>query len=363
MGRDMKQLFRKWRTLESIYNELDDESKKIFEIKMNYFLDRNIDKEEEELRKVINIEDNRDLHEFFLQLDESKVIIFGAGKEGVYASNLLGKFGICVKFFCDNDKQKQNTLINNIPVISVEELCQRYKDYTVILISPLYAEIFVKQLVDNFFPWKNILLPRFGKIVLSCGKQYFDCPYIQPVEDEVFIDAGGFDGQTVLDYIAWSGGKYKKVYTFEPNPFSIKSMKERLKDIERIEIIGKGTWSESGNLCFTQNGMGSKVNTGTYEENAQNRVEVISIDEVLKKAGEKKIGYIKMDVEGAELQSLEGAKESIVHSKPRLAISIYHKAEDLLTISTYLKELVPEYKFCIRHYSNYHWETVLYAYV
>ena len=76
---------------------------------------------------------------------------------------------------------------------------------------------------------------------------------------------------------------------------------------------------------------------------------------------EEKVTLIKMDIEGAELQSLKGAKRIIQHDKPKLAICIYHKPEDMVEIPLYIKELVPEYKLYIRHHSSNVSDTVLYA--
>ena len=68
-----------------------------------------------------------------------------------------------------------------------------------------------------------------------------------------------------------------------------------------------------------------------------------------------------MDVEGAELESLKGAKKIIQRDKPKLAICIYHKPEDVITLPRYIKQLVPEYKLYLRSYSNADNEMVLYA--
>ena len=89
------------------------------------------------------------------------------------------------------------------------------------------------------------------------------------------------------------------------------------------------------------------------------KVPVVAIDRVV--AEEDKVTFIKMDVEGAELESLKGAKETILRNKPKLAICIYHKPDDLIDIPLYINELVPEYKLYIRHHSNDRGETALYA--
>ena len=73
------------------------------------------------------------------------------------------------------------------------------------------------------------------------------------------------------------------------------------------------------------------------------------------------VTFIKMDIEGAELEALKGSREILKRYRPRLAISLYHKKEDLEEIPVYIKELVSEYKLYIRHYSNAGVETVLYA--
>ena len=66
-------------------------------------------------------------------------------------------------------------------------------------------------------------------------------------------------------------------------------------------------------------------------------------------------------MEGSELQTLMGAKEIIKKDKPRLAVCVYHKPEDLWTLAEYILSLRPDYQLYLRHYTTCSYETVLYA--
>ena len=88
-------------------------------------------------------------------------------------------------------------------------------------------------------------------------------------------------------------------------------------------------------------------------------IPVMPIDEAIE-TGDR-VTMIKMDIEGSELEALKGAKQTIQRDKPKLAICIYHKPEDIIEIPCYIKELVPRYRLYLRHYGNGDTETVLYA--
>ena len=84
----------------------------------------------------------------------------------------------------------------------------------------------------------------------------------------------------------------------------------------------------------------------------------MTLDEVFE---DKSITFIKMDVEGAEYEALRGAEQTIRTQRPKLAISIYHKPEDILDLPQLLLSYQPEYRFYLRHYCIFNNETVLYA--
>lgn len=88
------------------------------------------------------------------------------------------------------------------------------------------------------------------------------------------------------------------------------------------------------------------------------QIEVMTIDQLNISSNHI---FINLDIEGSELAALEGAKETIIKNKPSLAISVYHKCDDLIRIPQYLKKLRPDYEFHLRIYMPRAEEMVLYA--
>ncbi len=182
----------------------------------------------------------------------------------------------------------------------------------------------------------------------TCWKsQYFDEPFIQPSAHEVFVDAGAYDLNNTFDFIQLCNGKCDKVYTMEPDTDLYKACVKRLDALDqsqrdKIELLHAAVWSEDTE----------------FVGKAAQKVNARSIDSVLQ--GEKAT-YIKMDVEGAEMEALKGAANTIRKWRPRLAVCIYHKPEDIIALPSYILSLVPDYKMYIRHYSTNTAETVLYC--
>ena len=91
------------------------------------------------------------------------------------------------------------------------------------------------------------------------------------------------------------------------------------------------------------------------------KIKTIDIDTFKKKNNIQKVDFIKMDIEGAELPAIRGAKETIKTDRPQLAISIYHSNDDFVNIPQYLANELENYTLRLGHYSYNHCETVLYA--
>lgn len=184
------------------------------------------------------------------------------------------------------------------------------------------------------------------------GIQYFDDNIIDYEKfDGAIIDGGAYNGDTLENFLKLNK-EFTSYYLFEPDEDLLNVAKKITKD-NRIHYINKGLFSSSKILRFNK----TAEEDGKFTEQGNIKIEVTSIDEIIK----EKVAFIKMDIEGCELEALKGARNIIKQYKPTLAICIYHKPEDYLTIFEYIKSLNKDYKFFIRHYSNYYTETVLYA--
>ena len=190
--------------------------------------------------------------------------------------------------------------------------------------------------------------------------QYFPADVIPKTWKNInFVDVGSFIGDTLPWLFHFYGNEVKSVVCFEPekeNLHALNSIINRFKSLysrTNFIVIPAAVWSSSGFTGFNSMGPSSKVSN-----TSENLVPLVTLDETL-------MGYtptyIKMDVEGAELEAIKGAKELIKRTKPYLAISIYHRPEDLCEIPLLIKEEFPFYDLFIRVHWHFGLETVLYC--
>lgn len=130
-------------------------------------------------------------------------------------------------------------------------------------------------------------------------------------------------------------------------------------------MLPYGLWSKNAKLSFIENGGSSQVvDSEMMQDDSSSVVEVRTLDSIIinemRNENDTQL-FIKMDIEGAELEALKGARQVISLYKPRLAICIYHEVEDFLTIPEYILSLRDDYKFYYRHNSMGWADSVLYA--
>ncbi|NWF49025.1 MAG: FkbM family methyltransferase [Ignavibacteriaceae bacterium] len=181
-------------------------------------------------------------------------------------------------------------------------------------------------------------------------EQYFE-KFISIKKGDIFIDAGGFDGDTTEQFCT-RYPYYGKVYLFEPSVFNMKKARIKLSNLKNIEFFELGLSDKAGKLKFnSDSGSASFIS-----ESGTSFIDVTTIDEIVK----EKISFIKMDLEGWELNALKGAKKHIIKDHPILAITVYHKPSDFWQIYEFISELRTDYKIYLRHYTEGWSETVMY---
>lgn len=191
-------------------------------------------------------------------------------------------------------------------------------------------------------------------------KQYFPSSIFSFNSNEVFIDCGAYDGDTVEQFLEVLQNQrikdFEAIYALEPDPNNFKALCEKHKDLKNISFINKGVWKEDRTLFFK----GGEEMMSMLADDGNISVEVTTIDRTL---DGKKASFIKMDIQGAELEALKGAEKTITKYSPKLAICVYHNKEDLITIPRYIKALNSNYKIYLRAHENKAAEVVLYAIV
>lgn len=211
----------------------------------------------------------------------------------------------------------------------------------------------VEQLEAYGFPMERVI--DAGKMILELFEcQYFDLPYLKPSDSEFFVDVGCFDGSTVRSFIKWAQGTYQEILSFEPDTKCFNVCKEALADVKGLNLDKRDLWNEKCELAFSAAG----DSTSKIVESGGEKIDTVCLDEVVEK---KRVSFIKMDIEGAEKQALLGAADTIRKYRPKLAICIYHKPQDIWEIPELILEMNPDYHLYIRHYSLREAETVLYA--
>lgn len=307
-----------------------------------------------------------------LEHEGKKIVLYGCGV-GRAIAELILKENINFFGFCDRNSEAYVSGVLGKPVLPPNYILEHADEfYIVITTMDYYLEIY-RFLKQNQFPEEHIL-PYFSKRGVSfsnlINRQYFDFPELYS-SNTAFVDAGCFDCQSSIRFAQWCNGNYSKIIAFEPDYDNYRRCTEikRLNSIERMELIHAGLSNTSGIARFSANANSSSyfIETDRLDSSMKGighacgkieEIHTIALDDM---SVETKIGFIKMDIEGEEYRALQGAKDTLLRDKPLLAISVYHRRGDILAIMDYLHNLIPEYRFWIRHYSPIGLETVLYA--
>lgn len=340
----------------------DDKSRYIYKERHLYNNDGNykhidnivstVDSDDPNAKRVYHKGDERKIIEAVEQYKDKAIYIYGGGGTGQDVKHLLDNSDIKIKGFLDQNYDKINE-IEGIPVYNPD--AEKCKDSVVIIGMVKYWEVYHKLL--SFHPYKIINYGDYS--YWNSPVQYFENTIIssKKYSEECFLDVGAYNLANSIQFydICQKWNKKFKAYAFEPDPKCYSKCLEYViaHPYMRINLFNCGLSEKKQTIHFIANGNGS----GTINEAGTASINVVPLDSL----DIENATYIKMDIEGSELEALKGGENTIRKFKPRLAICLYHKPEDIYTIPVYIKKLNPLYKFYIRHYSNFTDETVLYA--
>ena len=348
------------------------------------------------------------------------LVLFGAGNMGRTIRRKLRTVGVEPLAFADNNPALQGRLVEGVPVLSPVEAANRFGSSAAFVVSiwgvgatdRMAAR--VRQLRDlgcrKVVPFPPLFW-KFPALFLPCQmvdlphrvhedawvvrqvcdlwaddfsrREYlaqlkwrlradFDCmadPVPQTIyfpsdlfrlgEREVFVDCGAYDGDTVESFLKLTGRRFQWIVAFEPDPANHEKLRKSVESLapelaRRIEIRREAVGASDGPVRFAALGTeGSGIGEGDLE------VECVTLDRVLKdRPGPS---HIKMDIEGAEIEALRGARETIARHAPVLAICSYHRQPDLWNIPNLIHSLNPDYRLFLRPHLIEGWDVVCYA--
>lgn len=189
-------------------------------------------------------------------------------------------------------------------------------------------------------------------------KQYFEDGFFANRPDGVFIDCGAFDGISLRTFLQETKHSFQGYYGFEPDESNFQKLSDYVAGLpkecrRKIKLSKAGVYShDQGVNLYSLHGPGSFV-----ADIGKDRIKTVTIDEAL---GEERATYIKMNIEGSEIEALKGAEQTIRRDKPQLAIAGYHKTWDFWEIPLMIKDYREDYELYLRSYMN-HISFVYYA--
>ena len=181
-------------------------------------------------------------------------------------------------------------------------------------------------------------------------RQYFE-PFVEFGAEEVLVDGGGFDGQTTRAFARHAPG-YKRIHYFEPN--------------QTMMAVSKGAFAETGNVSFTLKGLFSRNGVAGFDltggltsalaHEGMLEIPIVRLDDEMTEP----VTFVKLALEGAGFEALEGAREYLRRDRPKLAVSVYHDQRDFWRVPEKVLSINDSYHVYLRHCTEGPLETVMY---
>ena len=186
-----------------------------------------------------------------------------------------------------------------------------------------------------------------GKVeyLFSCEKRKEDIysEYLALGKDEIFMDLGAYDGDTVREFTQATGGEYQKIIAVEADEKNYRKLVDKTAEMQNIVTYNLAVWDKKETLFFEKKkGRNSKLSSAGKVE-----VQADSVDNIL--SGER-ITVLKMDIEGSEEKALDGARNTIEQHHPKLYVCAYHRNSDMYRLPLKINDICKGYKIYFCHH-------------
>ena len=164
---------------------------------------------------------------------------------------------------------------------------------------------------------------------------------------DVVLDCGASDGDFTRQALAAGAGT---VVSIEISPSSAECIRRNLAaevSAGRVIVYPKGVWNKDDTLTLNVDDTNFAANSVVMRPDSSHPsvpVPLTTIDKLVAELKLARVDFIKMDIEGAEVPALAGARETITRFKPRLAIATEHKPDDQFTIPAAVRNIRADYQ-------------------
>lgn len=340
-------------------------------------------------------------------------VLFGAGLLGKLVLNGLRSMGIEPLGFADNNSSLWGKIIDGLPVYPPQNAADIFRNKAIFVVTVYTNQSVIKQLrrlgVESVsfaklaWHYPNAMLPHCAlnlphqifqeadqirkafllwsdhssqeefiiqlkwrtslegeemPLHLPADQIYFPLDILTLQPNESFVDCGAFDGDSSFEFMKLSKNQFNMIWAIEPDPLNFDKLRNKFAQLDKsttskIKILNIVIGSEREKVTFNVTGtVTSSLGKGKHT------LESTTLDNILEGTSPT---YIKMDIEGAELRALNGAKNVIKNNLPILAICAYHQQDHLWKIPLLIKSISDQYKFFLRRYADECWELVCYA--
>ncbi len=157
---------------------------------------------------------------------------------------------------------------------------------------------------------------------------YEPVEWVAPRDGDVFIDVGGYIGSYAI-LAARAVGPAGRVVILEPEPTNRRQLERNLllNGITNCQIVPQAAWSGSGSVGWHQDHepVWHRVENGQNDQ----AVDAVSIDDLVSRFSLSRVDWIKMDIEGAEVDALKGAEATLRRFHPQLFIEVHETLEPI----------------------------------